>query len=67
MSYWNTEKDEIPPLGIKPAWLAAESRIQELAEAIKRQLDWEKADMNLIRKWAYEIISQAEIYEEDKE
>ncbi len=67
VSYWNTEKNEIPPLGIKPAWLAAESRIQELAEAIKRQLDWEKADMNLIRKWAYEIVSQADIYEEDKE
>ena len=67
VSYWNTEigHEEKPPLGIKPAWLAAQCRVQELAEAIGRQIDAEEPKTDLIRKWAYEIISQVDIYDED--
>lgn len=67
VSYWNTEMKDKPPIGIKPAWLAAEERIKALSDAIKRQLEGEQPNMSLIRKWAYEIISQSDLYEEDKD
>ena len=68
VTYWNTElRENKPALGIKPAWLAAQCRIQELSEAIIRQIEDIKPNTNLIRKWAYEIISQTDLYEEDKD
>lgn len=68
VTYWNTEFGyDKPPLGIKPAWLAAQCRIQELSEAIIRQIEDIKPNTDLIRKWAYEIISQSDLYEEDKD
>lgn len=43
------------PLGIMPEWLYEEQRMQELTEAIMRQLQSDSPDMSLISKWSDEI------------
>ena len=59
-------KDSKPPLGVKPCFLAAEGRISDLADGIKRQLVAEKPDYGLIRRWSKEIEWQCELIEHDR-
>lgn len=58
-----------PPIGCPPAWLAADSRIVVLSQAINRQLNVDGYEPNykLIKLWAEEIITQAIIVEHYKE
>ncbi len=58
-----------PPIGCPPAWLAADSRITALSQAINRQLNVNGYEPNykLIKLWAEEIIAQAMIAEHYKE
>jgi len=44
-----------PPLGAKPYYITAWSRIGELAEAIYRQYEAAKGDPELVSRWAEEI------------
>lgn len=46
---------EKPPLGAKPYYITAWSRIGELAEAIYRQYEAAKGDPKLVSRWAEEI------------
>lgn len=46
---------EKPPLGAKPYYITAWSRIGELAEAIYRQYEAAKGDPKLVGRWAEEI------------
>lgn len=46
---------EKPPLGVKPYYITAWSRIGELAEAIYRQYEAAKGDPKLVSRWAEEI------------
>ena len=46
---------EKPPLGVKPYYITAWSRIGELAEAIYRQYEAAKGDPELVSRWAEEI------------
>ena len=46
---------EKPPLGVKPYYITAWSRIGELAEAIYRQYEAAKGDPKLVNRWAEEI------------
>ena len=55
-----------PPLGVKPCWVAAEGRIGDLADGIKRQLGAESPDYDLIRRWSKEIGWQCELIEHDR-
>lgn len=50
-----------PPLGCKPACVASVERMQELAEAISRQLESDTVNEQLIKRWATEILFQCEI------
>ena len=61
-----TFKDSRPPLGVKPCFLAAEERISDLTDGIKRQLSAEKPDYDLIRRWSKEIGWQCELIEHDR-
>ena len=54
---------EKPPLGVRPAWIAAWQRIGELAEGIIRQYESSDRKAELCEKWAEEIIMQCEIIE----
>lgn len=54
---------EKPPLGVRPAWIAAWQRIGELAEGIIRQYESSDGKTELCEKWAEEIIMQCEIIE----
>lgn len=58
-----------PPLGVKPAWMVAWSRIGDLAEAITRQYESQNGNARLAEKWAQEIGWQCSIIEafEDEE
>ena len=53
--------DEKPALGVKPAWMAAWSRIGDLIGAIDRQYQHPHGDPALVEKWAEEIVMQCEI------
>ena len=50
-----------PPLGAPPAFISAESRIKELAEAISRASCAGRNYTGHITLWAKEIIWQCEI------
>lgn len=52
-----------PPLGVKPAWMVAWSRIAELIAAIERQYESPHGDARLVEKWAQEIGWQCSIIE----
>ena len=52
-----------PPLGVKPSWMVAWSRIGDLAEAIKRQYESPNGNARLVEKWAQEIFWQCSIIE----
>ena len=52
-----------PPLGVKPAWMVAWSRIAELIDAIERQYESPHGDARLVEKWAQEIGWQCVIIE----
>jgi hypothetical protein len=46
---------EKPPIGIMPEHIYEEKRIDELCDAIKRQLKANSPDYKLMHKWADEI------------
>lgn len=52
---------EKPPIGVKPYYIQAERRIEELASAIYNNPASEKT-----KEWAYEIILQKKLIEEMK-
>lgn len=57
-----------PPIGCKPAWMVAWSRIADLIGAIERQYESPHGDAKLVEAWAKEIQMQCEIitcFEED--
>lgn len=56
----NTDK---PPLGTKPCHIHAEQRIEDLSNAILRNIGSDKPKYDLIRKWATEIVLQCDIAE----
>lgn len=56
-----------PPLGVKPYWMVAWSRISDLAEAIERQYEDESGNAGLVQLWAWEIILQCQILKQLKE
>lgn len=56
-----------PPLGVKPYWMVAWSRISDLAEAIERQYEDENGNTELVELWAREIILQCQILKQLKE
>ena len=47
-----------PPLGVRPAAIAAWERIGELAAGIERQYESANGDIELVRKWCAEINAQ---------
>lgn len=53
--------DEInkPPLGLPPYYIAAESRIYELAKAIERNAFYD--NIKAMQEWAREIVEQCEL------
>lgn len=55
--------DEKPPLGVKPVCLATESRIEDLTDAIMRQLEGGcfKDEYRQIKKYAKEIYLLADL------
>ena len=59
--------DRNPPLGVKPAWMVAWSRIAELCGAIERQYESQNGDPELVEKWAQEIGWQCSMIEALKE
>lgn len=54
---WSTAKRK-PPLGVRPAEVAAWQRIGELAAGIERQYESANGDIELVRKWCAEINAQ---------
>lgn len=54
---------EKPPLGVRPAWIAAWQRIGELAEGIIRQCENATGKADLCKEWASEIILLCEFIE----
>lgn len=52
---------EKPPLGVRPAWVAAWQRIGELAEGIVRQYESNNGDVDLVQLWSKEIDVQCKI------
>ena len=59
--------DKKPPLGVKPAWIVAWSRIAELCDAIERQYESQNGDPKLVEKWAQEIGWQCTMIESLKD
>ena len=55
-----------PALGVIPCYIAAEKRIADLADGIKRQLTEEKPNYDLIKRWADEIGNQCDVVEYDR-
>lgn len=57
-----------PPLGIEPAFISSDRRIEELAKAIERYsglaMSMEPGHTQLIRKWAKEILFHCDILDE---
>lgn len=56
-----------PPLGVKPYWMVAWSRISDLAEAIERQYEDANGNAELVELWAREIVLQCQILNRLKE
>lgn len=56
-----------PPLGVKPYWMVAWSRISDLTEAIERQYENANGNTELVELWAKEIILQCRILNQLKE
>lgn len=54
-------KNERPPLGVKPYYLAASDRIEDLADAIKRYAPNCDVEYEKISQWAEEIKMQCAI------
>lgn len=52
-----------PPLGAKPCHIHAEQRIEDLSNAILRNIGSGKSKYDLIRKWAKEIVLQCDLAE----
>ena len=52
---------------VKPAWIAAWSRIGELAVAIHQQYEVRNGDANLVKQYAEEITWQCSIIDAMKE
>lgn len=52
-----------PPLGVRPAYVAAWQRIRELIEGIRRQYESPDGNSELVKKWAIEIKLQCQIIE----
>lgn len=59
-------KCEKPALGVMPCYIAAEKRISDLTDAIKRQIKAEKPNYDLIKRWADEIGNQCDLIEHDR-
>ena len=57
------EAQNAPPIGCKPAWLVAWSRISDLIGAIERQYESPVGNAKLVERWAEEIIMQCRIIE----
>lgn len=55
------ETQTVPPLGAKPYYIAAWSRIGELIDAIERQYETGDGDAKLVELWAKEIVLQAKL------
>ena len=55
-----------PPLGVMPCQIAAENRISDLTDGIKRQIKSEKPNYDLIKRWANEIENQCDVIEYDR-
>jgi hypothetical protein len=55
-----------PPLGASPAYISAENRIKELAEAISRASVEGRNYIGHITLWAKEIIWQCEIMQKSE-
>lgn len=57
-----------PPLGIEPAFISSDRRIEELAKAIERysglSSSMEPGHTQLIRNWAKEILFHCDILDE---
>lgn len=53
-----------PPIGCTPAFISSSCRIEELAEAIIRNVRSEKMNAENVKTWAKEIIHHCEILEE---
>ena len=49
------QQDLKPPSGIKPKALWIEDRIHELIDAMKRQLEYENCNMQLVKEWNEEL------------
>lgn len=60
-------KQSKPPLGVKPYWMVAWSRISDLIEAIERQYEDANGNAELVELWAREIILQCQILKQIKE
>lgn len=56
-----------PPLGVKPYWMVALSRISDLVEAIEWQYEDENGNTELVELWTREIILQCHILNQLKE
>lgn len=56
-----------PPLGAAPAYISAENRIKELADAISRTSEQGRFYTGHITLWAREIILLCELMEKIKE
>ena len=50
-----------PPLGVRPAWMAAWDRVGELIDGIKRHYTAPNGDAAQCEKWAKEIVFQCQI------
>ena len=57
---------EKPPLGVRPASIAAWQRIGELAAGIERQYESQEGKTELVKKWAFEIMQQCHVIEGQK-
>lgn len=61
--YLGKHSTDKPPLGIKPCHIHAEQRIEDLSNAIVRNVGSDKPKYDLIRKWATEIVLQCDLAE----
>lgn len=60
-------KQSKPPLGVKPYWMVAWSRISDLIEAIEGQYEDASGNAELVELWAREIVLQCQILNRLKE
>lgn len=59
-------KVEKPPLGVMPCGIAAEKRISDLIDAIKRQIKAEKPNYEVVKRWAREVERQCDLIADDR-